>query len=133
MKLTTASEYALIALIDIARNEQGVYIPLSVIVKKRKLPFKYLEQLMHKLCMANILTSSKGQRGGYKLSRPSSKITVAQIIRLFDGPLAPVASVSTYFYKPTVVEREKKLLTLMKDVRDYIADKLEGTTIKDLI
>ncbi|MFA5160358.1 MAG: Rrf2 family transcriptional regulator, partial [Candidatus Omnitrophota bacterium] len=63
------------------------------------------------------------------LSRPADKITIAEVVRLFDGPLAPTESVSRYFYKPTPIEKEKKLLGLMRDIRNQIAKKLEKTTV----
>jgi len=133
MRLTTASEYALMALLFIARSPGKNYIPLSKIAEEQKLPFKYLEHLMHTLNRADIVISAKGQSGGYKLARSSDKISVAHIIRLFDGPLAPVESVSVHFYKPTVIEKEKKLSRLMKDIRNYIANTLEKTTLEDLV
>jgi hypothetical protein len=49
-----------------------------------------------------------------------------------DGPLAPIGSVSRYFYKPTVIDKEKKLIKIMKNIRDYISSKLESTTLKDI-
>lgn len=133
MRLTTASEYALVALLYITRSRKTDYIPLSTITASQRLPFKYMENLMHKLGRAGIVTGSKGQHGGYKLSRPADKITLAEVVRLLDGPLAPVGSVSKYFYKPTAIEKEKKLSKLMKEIRDHIADKLEKTTLKDLV
>ena len=133
MKLTTSSEYALMALLYIARHQDDGYKSLSKIAYYRKMPFKYLEHLMRAMCMAGILHSRKGNLGGYKLALPSDKISVARIIRLFDGPLAPVESVSVYFYKPTIIEKEKKLSKIMKNIRDYIADRLENTTLRDLL
>ena len=133
MRLTTSSEYALLALLYIARHSGDGYIPLSRIAEDQKLPFKYLEHLMHMLRCAGILSGMKGQNGGYRLAVPSDKISLAKIIRLFDGPLAPVESASVHFYKPTIIEKEKKLSGIMKDIRNYIADKLENITLKDLV
>lgn len=133
MRLTTASEYALLALLHIARKHSKGYVSLSRITEEQKLPFKYMEHLMQTLCRGEILLSAKGKQGGYKLSRAPDKITVAQIIRLLDGPLAPVSSASIHFYKPTIIEKEKRLSRLMKEVRDYISGKLEKTTLKDLM
>ena len=109
MRLTTSSEYALLALLHLARCKSPGYIPLSAITAKEKLPFKYLEHLMRIMSRAKIVVSLKGQHGGYRLARPAGKISIAAIIRLFDGPLAPVESVSVHFYKPTIIEKEKKL------------------------
>ena len=133
MRLTTSSEYALSALLYIARRPDKGYIPLYRITEAQKLPFKYLERIMHVMCRAEIVSSLKGQHGGYKLARPTNRISVAQIIRLLDGALAPVKSVSVHFYKPTVIEKEKKLTKLMRDIRDHISDKLEKTTLEDLV
>jgi len=57
---------------------------------------------------------------------------LSEIIRLFDGALAPTESASKYFYEPTPIEKEKKLLKLFKGLRDYISNKLEGTTLADM-
>ena len=132
MKITTQSQYSLLVLLYLARSKEDSYIPLSKIAQKQKLSLKYLEHLMQPMCRAGILASAKGQKGGYKLAHKPEKISIAEIIRLFDGPLAPVESVSVYFYKPTVIEREKKLSHLMRGIRNHIAFKLEKTTLKDL-
>jgi Rrf2 family protein len=133
MKLTTRSEYALLALIYLARRAGEGYIPLSKIAEAQKIPVKYLEQLANVMCHAGYLASAKGNRGGYKLARRPEKTSVAEVIRLFDGALAPDSSVSRYFYRPTPIEREKKMIRLLKDIRDYIAEKLEAQTLKDLV
>ncbi|HOW87233.1 MAG TPA: Rrf2 family transcriptional regulator [Candidatus Omnitrophota bacterium] len=132
MKLTTHSEYGLLALLYICRSKRGKNIPLSKIAKAQGLPIKYMEHLMQAMCRAGYLASAKGKYGGYLLNRPAEKITVAEIVRLFDGALAPTGSASRYFYKPTPIEKEKKLLKLMREIRDLIAKKLEHTTIADM-
>lgn len=132
MKLTTHSEYGLLALLYICRSRGKEYIPMSEIAEAQDLPIKYMEHLMQAMCRAGYLTSSRGKYGGYVLNRPADKITIAEIIRLFDGPLAPTESVSQYFYKSTPIEKEKKLLGLMRAIRDHIANKLEHTTMADM-
>lgn len=133
MKLTTRSEYALLALIYLSRREGEGYIPLSKIAGAQKIPVKYLEQLAAVMCRAGYLTSTKGNRGGYALARSPGKITLAEVIRLFDGALAPDSAVSRYFYRSTPIEKEKKMILLLKDIRDYISEKLETKTLKDLM
>ena len=132
MKLTTYSEYGLLALLYICRSGEREYIPLSEIAKAQKLPLKYMEHLMQALCWGGYLTSLRGKKGGYKLNKPANKITIAEIVRLFDGALAPTESVSKYFYKPTPIEKEKKLLALMQDIRDTVSKKLESKTLADM-
>ena len=132
MKLTTQSEYSLLALLYLARHGKKGHIPLATIAKEQGLPFKYLEQLMHTLIRAGIVRGLKGQHGGYQLALKPEEIPIAKIIRLFDGPLAPISSVSRYFYKPSMIEKEKKLSRVMRDIRDYISTKLEAITLKDM-
>jgi Rrf2 family protein len=79
-----------------------------------------------------LVTSVKGQQGGYRLNRPAKKISVGEVIRLFDGALAPTESVSKYFYRATPIGSEKKLVALFKTIRDFVSDTLENTTIEDV-
>lgn len=133
MKLTTRSEYALLALVYLARRGGGESVPLSKIAAAQKIPAKYLEQLATAMCRAGYLASTKGSRGGYALAKPAGKITLAGVIRLFDGALAPDSAVSRYFYRATPLEKERKLVSLMKGIRDHIAGKLEKATIADMV
>lgn len=132
MKLTVRSEYALLALVYLARQDTGEFVSVDTIAKAQEIPPKFLEQLMLALKRAHFLRSSKGQRGGYALAKDPNEISLAEIIRLFDGALAPTESVSENFYESTPIEKEKKLTKVFKDIRDYISNKLEKTTIADV-
>lgn len=133
MKLTTRSEYALLALVYLARHENDGYISVDTIAQAQKIPPKFLEQLMLALKRAHFVHSAKGQHGGYALAKPSKQITLAEIIRLFDGALAPTESVSENFYESTPIEKEKSLVKVFKNIRDYVSHKLETTTIADVM
>jgi Rrf2 family protein len=133
MKLTTRSEYGLLALVYLARHKDQGFISIETIAKAQGIPPKFLEQLMLALKRAHFLRSTKGQRGGYALSKEPDQITLAEVIRLFDGALAPTESVSENFYESTPIEKEKKLTKVFKDIRDYISQKLEKTTIADVM
>ncbi|HOT52326.1 MAG TPA: Rrf2 family transcriptional regulator, partial [Candidatus Hydrogenedentes bacterium] len=76
--------------------------------------------------------STKGQHGGYRLAKPANAISIAEIVRLFDGALAPTESVSKYFYESTPIEREDGLIRVFTEIRDRVAEILEGTTIADV-
>ncbi len=78
------------------------------------------------------LRSWRGQHGGYRLDRPEGNITLAEIIRLLDGALAPIESVSRYFYASTPIEKEDRLVTVFRGIRDYVSQKLESTTLADV-
>jgi Rrf2 family cysteine metabolism transcriptional repressor len=133
MKLTVKSEYALLALVDLAKNYDKRFIRGEDVAKRNRIPKKYLEQIFIILNRAGYLKSKRGLEGGYHLAKPPKKISVAEIVRLMDGAIAPVESASKYFYSHTPIERNKELLKLFKGVRNYVANKLEKTTFGDLI
>lgn len=133
MKLTSRSEYALLALVYLARNDSTHHISVETIAKAQNIPAKFLEQIMLALKHGKYVHSVKGQHGGYRLAKPADKISLAEVIRLFDGALAPTESVSKYFYESTPVEKEKNLLKVFKRVRDQVAETLETTTIADVV
>ncbi len=133
VKLTSRSEYALLALVYLARHDDDGYVSAETIALAQKIPLKFLEQILFALKRAKYLRSSKGQHGGYHLAKPADKIALADIIRLFDGALAPTESVSKYFYESTPIEKEKNLVKVFKGIRDYVSETLEKTTIADVI
>jgi Rrf2 family protein len=133
MKLTARSEYALLALVYLARQKKDEYITIESIAKAQGIPAKFLEQLMLAMKRAHFLQSVKGQHGGYTLAKAPNEISLAEVIRLFDGALAPTESVSLNFYESTPIEKEKKLTRVFKDIRDYVSQKLEKTTIADVM
>ena len=132
MKLTTKSEYACLALLDLSEQYEKGMIKTEDIATRRNIPRKYLEHILLILNKAGYVRSKRGVDGGYMLSKSPKEITLAEIIRLMDGALAPIESVSRYFYHTTPLEQSKALMQLMKDIRDYTSQKLENTTFYDL-
>jgi Rrf2 family transcriptional regulator, cysteine metabolism repressor len=132
VKLTLTSEYALLALLYLARHKSEGFINVQKIAKAQGIPPRFLEQILRILKLSNYVQSLKGKKGGFRLARPSEKITLAEIVRLFDGALAPTKSASKYFHEATPVEKEKKLLRLFQEIRDFIADKMENTTLANV-
>ena len=129
MKLTSKSEYALLALVHLARHGESGFIPVQAIATAQGIPPKFLEQILLTLKRAKYLRSLRGNRGGYSLARRPDRISLAEVIRLFDGALAPTESVSKYFYEPTPIESEKNLLRVFREIRDTVSARLEKTTI----
>ncbi len=132
MKLTTRSEYALLALIFLARHDKEEPVSGEIIAQEQGIPPKFLQQILLALKRAHYIRSAKGQRGGYLLAKKPHEISIAEIVRLLDGALAPTESVSKYFYEATPIEREEKLLDVFRGIRDYVAQKLEETTLADV-
>lgn len=132
-KLSTKSEYACLALVDLSKQYDKGLVKIEEIAKRQHIPKKYLEQILLLLKTSGYLKSKRGAEGGYRLSKAPNKISVAEIVRLMDGALAPVESVSKYFYEPTPISKNKQLIRVFKEIRDYVSKKLESTTFADLI
>jgi len=132
MRLSTKSEYSLLALIYIARHEKDGFIKIEDMCSRYDMPKKYLEQLLSVLRQNRYIKTRTGASGGYRLAVPTKKITVAAIIRLMDGALAPTESVSKYFFSETPLHKEKKIIRALKEIRDYVSNKLENLKLSDL-
>ena len=117
----------------LARHEGTGPVPTGRIAEANGIPKKFLEQILLELKGARLVESRMGPTGGYLLARPAGEISLAQIIRLMDGHLAPVGSVSMYFYANTPAARSSALTQVFRDIRNYLSDKLEGTTLADLV
>ena len=133
MKLTARSEYALLALVYLGRQNSEDLVSADTIARAQGIPPRFLEQILLTLTRAKYLRSTKGPRGGYRLAKRIDAVTLAEIIRLFDGALAPTESASRYFYKPSPIEKERRLLRVFREVRDLVSDHLEATTIADML
>jgi Rrf2 family transcriptional regulator, cysteine metabolism repressor len=133
MKLTARSEYALLALVYLARQQSGEIVSAHSIARAKAIPPKFLEQILLTLKRAKYLRSTKGQHGGYQLAKPADAITLAEIVRLFDGALAPTESTSKHFYGPSPIEKERRLLRLFREIRDLVSNRLEAATIADML
>ncbi len=133
MKLTTKSEYSILALIYMTRSEEKGFVKIEEICSECDIPKKYLELLFSILRQNHYIKTKRGASGGYKLAKPASRISIAEIIRLMDGALAPTESVSKYFFSSTPLSSEKKLIKIFKEVRDYIANRLEALKLSDVV
>jgi len=133
MRLSVKTEYAFLALGHLAQNYDKGLIKIEEIAEKFKIPQKFLEQILLTLRKAGFLKSKRGADGGYSLSKPPEKIILADVIRLLDGPLAPINSVSKYFYEYTPIEQNPKLKAVFEDIRNYTAMKLEQISLLDII
>jgi len=129
MKLTKRGEYALRALIDmvLAREAGRELIPLKEISAREKIPLPFLEQIFVQLREAGIVDGKRGKRGGFFLAKPPENISMGEVVRLIDGPLAPIGCVSHTAYSKCSCPDEEHcgLRLLMLDVRNAIANILD--------
>lgn len=133
MKLSYRGEYALLALVYLARLPEGEIASIETIATAQKIPRKYLEQILLTLKRGGHVASVRGKAGGYLLAQDPAEISVAGIVRLFEGALAPTSSVSQFFYSESPIEHEPTLVALFREVRDLVAAHLERTTLAQLI
>ncbi|MSR65075.1 MAG: Rrf2 family transcriptional regulator [Verrucomicrobiae bacterium] len=137
MKLSKRSEYALRALIDVGMAEQfgRPKLQISEIAEKENIPVKYLEHLMLTLRNSGFLVSKRGKDGGYSLGKPAEAIKIGQVIRLLDGPLAPISCVSQTAYQKCNCPDEAHcgLRMLMLDVRNSIANILDNHSLAEIV
>ena len=132
MKLSSKSEYACLALVDLTEHYDRGLCTIADIAARKSIPKKFLEQILLALKRGGYVKSRKGAEGGYRLAKLPEEISLAEIVRLMDGALAPVESVSKYFYEPTPIEQCRNLISVFREIRDYVADRLESTTFADL-
>lgn len=129
MKLTKRGEYALRGLIDmvLAREAGRELIPLKEISAREKIPLPFLEQIFVQLREGGIVDAKRGKHGGFFLSKPPENISMGEIVRLIDGPLAPIGCVSHTAYTKCSCPDEEHcgLRLLMLDVRNAIANILD--------
>lgn len=137
MKLSKRGEYALRTLINlgIAAKVGRSLVRVAELAKAEDLPIKFLEQVMQQLREAGYVESERGKLGGYRLAKPASQIHIGEIVRLIDGPLAPIGCVSQTAYTPCNCPDEAHcgLRMLMLDVRNAIASILDRYTLADVV
>jgi Rrf2 family protein len=132
MRLSTKGEYASRAMLELSLHYAEAPLHIRDISAAQGIPERFLEQILLLLKRAGYLRSKKGPNGGYYLARPPSKISVAEVIRVMDGPLAPIDCVSVTAHVVCSREKSCSLKGLWKETRDAIARILERTTFADL-
>jgi Rrf2 family protein len=133
--LSQKAKYALQALSVLASNYQKGPVLMPVIAEKKKIPLRFLENIMHQLKKEGILKSFRGRQGGYALDMDPANIKLATVIRKVDGPIAMLSCVSLHFYNPCegCDEISCGLRKVMAEARDSILAILEGKTLLDIV
>jgi Rrf2 family cysteine metabolism transcriptional repressor len=90
MKISTKTTYALKAMLDLAQSGREHPERLPVIAERQEIPLPYLEQIFSKLKNAGLVQASRGPQGGYQLTKNPDEITLAEVVTILEGPIAPV-------------------------------------------
>ena len=137
MRLSKRGEYGLRAMVDLATCESkdgnGV-VQIKEIAERQKIPAKFLEQILLTLKNNGLLHSKMGVSGGYYLAKAPGDITLGHIIRLLDGPIAPIRCVSQMAYEPCGCPDEETcgVRLVMQDVRNAMTAILDNTSLADV-
>jgi len=130
--LSKKTKYAIKALLALAEHQPGDPVRIADLAREEQIPAKFLETILLGLKNQGVLLSRKGKGGGYCLARDPSTIYLGQIVRMFDGPLAPVPCASQTAYAPCADCRDEVSCGVhlaMKEVRDATAKVLDGTSL----
>ena len=138
MRLSKKGEYAVRALVEIgfeSNARPNSLIQISTVAQRTRIPEKFLEQILLALRNGGVLKSRRGVEGGYSLAKVPEEITLGEVIRLLDGPLAPIPCVSKTAYEPCSCPDQEScgLHLAMQQVRDAIAGILDQYTLHRLI
>ncbi len=134
MIFTTKAEYGVRLLVELGRAEGGAPVALKSIAEAEHLPLAYLEQLVGELRRAGLVEGTRGLHGGYRLSRPPGQITVGEIYRVLEGPVAPVECTAED-YQAGSCDMENGCLSrsVWARVQQSINQVLDSTTLADLL
>ncbi len=132
MKISQKGLYALQAMTMLARHHQQRAIKIRDIAAEENLPEKFLEIILIELKNARMVESTRGARGGYQLRRPPAEIPLSEIIRVIDGPLAPLGDAEQLRGLIERDPRHRALYQVFLDVRNAVARILESTTVADI-
>jgi len=132
LKLSRKCDYALRALSLLAVREGDGYVSIADVAEAEDIPPRYLEQIFLALRNVGLLSSRAGPSGGYRLRKEPGEITLGEVVRLIDGPVAPARCVSETAYEKCPREDVCVLRPVLKEVRDSIAEILDSITIKDI-
>lgn len=132
--LSKKTQYAFKALMYLAQKKEEGPVLIAEISKKKKIPLKFLENILLELKKSGILDSKKGKGGGYFFAKDPNKVYLAEVLRLIDGPIALLPCVSLHFYQrcKNCDEKNCGLHKVMCEVRDANLAILENRTVADI-
>ncbi len=131
MRLSTKGRYGTRLMLDLAIHYDNGLVLLKDIAKRQELSEGYLEHLVPLLKSAGLIISSRGARGGYKLAKTPSEITIKEIVTALEGTLSPSECINT----PSICQRADFCITrdVWKELEEKILQTLESMTLKDIV
>ena len=131
MKISTKGRYALCVMLDLAQHYKEGPVALKDIASRQSISKKYLEQIVALLNKPDFLRTVRGAQGGYMLARTPDEYTVAEILKLSEGSLAPVPNLEDP--AEAAAAADFQLLPLWQGLYSVVNDYLEGITLQDIL
>src|SRR5580693_359792 len=132
MRISKKTDYALRALFTLVDHYRGAPIPIRELARRNDVPKRFLEQIMLALKAQGWVGSVAGMRGGYVLAKDPSEITLGEVVRHFDGILAPIDCVSVTGYKRCSQEPVCRFRRIFLDTRNYVAGVMDRATLAEV-
>lgn len=126
------TDYAARAVLALARADADELLTLDQLAARTAVPRTVLEQVMPSLRTAGIVRATRGRYGGYRLNKPAAEITLEGVVRLFQGPLAPIACATRKNPEPCEMQEGCSMRDVWSDVRDATIAALRRTTFQQL-
>jgi len=133
MSISSKCYYAIRAIYALAEHGGPEPLKISEIAERELIPIRFLEVILGQLKGGGFVQSRRGAEGGYRLARPADQLTVGEIMRYVDGPIAPVDCVSQSRPKECEFHGECNFLGFWGRVRQAISDIVDRTTFADLV
>ena len=131
MRISTKGRYAMCVMLDLAEHYKEGPVALKDIASRQNISKKYLEQIVSLLNRPDILKTTRGAQGGYMLAKPPKDYTVADILRMSEGSLAPVPDLEDPSQAASA--SDSQLLPIWQGLYDTVNDYLEGITLQDIL
>ena len=131
MKISTKGRYALCVMVDLAEHRQEGYVALKDIAVRQNISKKYLEQIVALLNRPDILRTVRGAQGGYMLAKAPENYTVAEILKIAEGSLAPIPNLDDP--SEAAAAADAQLLPIWQGLYNVVNDYLEGITLQDIL
>jgi Rrf2 family protein len=132
VRVSRKTDYALRVLFTLVDHYGRPPISIRELAITNEVPKRFLEQIMLELKAKGWVDSLPGTRGGYFLTQPPQKITIRQVLRHFDGIIAPVGCVSVTGYEPCALEKVCRFRRVLLKARNYVADLMDSATLADV-
>jgi Rrf2 family protein len=129
MKISKRTDYALRALFTLVEHYQRGPIPIRELARRNEVPKKFLEHIMLDLKSKGWVESTPGARGGYVLAKNPERITMGEVVRHFDGILAPLECVSVTCYERCSQEPVCRFRRVFLEARNYVAHLMDNATL----